>query len=727
MNGELPLIAVGGSGAAMLAGLHIYEHREAERMRRSRKRWRLQFPAGLEPLRAFAALDGLSGLPRAVELVAETVASDGRIEQFVWIPEAARSSVVATLTGVIGSLGVTEASEVPGELATLSLKVFVPTPFIASTDHVAEASRSLLSGLAGLGRDEEVAVRWALVPGGGRRWQPTADADVTGREVERAWRRKLSERLFAAAGLVLVHASSVPRARQLARHVESSLRSRHGLAGQLRFTASRGSRRMNAMPKVGRSSGTLTSNELIGGFLAWPMGSDPIPGLEVGGARRLAVPRFVSRTGLPLLVGADHLGRDRPVALSRATARLHTILLGETGSGKTTTAQRMTLAAMAEGIGGIYLDPKDGVDTLLDHVPAELANRVVVLDPARVDLPVVGLDLFGEGDPVLRSDVILSVLRGVSEGWGSRIDRYLRIGLRSLSVLDSPVLLDWLRLYYDPAFRRFVQARITDPIVRSEWQTFEQGLSNSEQRSFIAPATARITDLLSRPAVRGALSQPGSRVSIERLLGAGKWLVVALSPGTLGEPASRLLGATVAYLTWAAIEKRAAVPESQRPQSLLVMDEIQTLSHLGVGLETAFERFRSLHCGVVAATQAASRLSEPVRQALFANAGTLVVWKSGADEAARLSRELPPLSAGDLMSLGHHEVGARVHTGSRSVVITGRTEPLGPPTGMAEHIRRQSAERYGRDREAIEQELRERMEGGQPDADQRFGRTGRAI
>jgi Type IV secretion-system coupling protein DNA-binding domain len=283
-------------------------------------------------------------------------------------------------------------------------------------------------------------------------------------------------------------------------------------------------------------------------------------------------------------------------------------------------------------------------------------------------------------------------------------------------------------LFHDPAFRRFVQTRITDPIIRSEWQTFEQGLSSAEQRSYIAPAMARITDLLSRPSVRGALSQPNPRVSIERLLAEGKWLVVALSPGTLGDPASRLLSATVAYLTWAAIEKRAAIPESQRRQVMLVMDEIQALMHMPVGLETFFERFRSLNCACVAATQAASRLSEPVRQALFANAGTLVVWRSGADEAARLARELVPLGAGDLMGLDRHQVAVRVHTGSRSVVVTGHTEPLPPPTEMADHIRRLSAERYGRDLGEVEQELRQRMEGDDPHTpDHGFGRTGRAT
>jgi hypothetical protein len=56
-------------------------------------------------------------------------------------------------------------------------------------------------------------------------------------------------------------------------------------------------------------------------------------------------------------------------------------------------------------------------------------DRLIVLDPS-ISGPLPGLDLFGTGDDVLRSDVILSVLKGVTEGWGPRIERYLRLGLR---------------------------------------------------------------------------------------------------------------------------------------------------------------------------------------------------------------------------------------------------------------------------------------------------------
>jgi hypothetical protein len=99
LNGELPLVAAGSGGAAMLAGMYLYERRRDEAMRRSRVRLGLRFPAGLEPLRAFAALDGLSGLPYTGELVAELTAREGCIGHALWVPAGTASSARSILTG----------------------------------------------------------------------------------------------------------------------------------------------------------------------------------------------------------------------------------------------------------------------------------------------------------------------------------------------------------------------------------------------------------------------------------------------------------------------------------------------------------------------------------------------------------------------------------------------------------------------------------------------------
>lgn len=728
MNGEILPLAAAGGGSALLAGIWTYERRRDAAMRASLVRLSLRFPVGLEPLRAFAALDSLSGLPYTNELTFEVAAREGSIEHFLWVPAAVRTSVQGTLTGVIGSVRIREAQPSPSEAVTLALRLFVPTPTVLATDNAAEAARGLLAGLAGLREGEQVILRVALRPGGARPRLDTEPHTRIAKEIDRAWRQKTAKPGFTVAGLVLVRAPKVARARALAAHVESMARSRRGLVGGIRITTGRGNRRLSALPRTTRTSGWLTTAELLPSLLGWPIGPDVAPGVEVGAARELLVPAGVPRQGRRLFVGRDAVGA-RPVALSAEAGLHHLAVVGRTGSGKSVVLARGVLDDLSAGYGGVLIDPKsDLIDEVLDRVPAVDRDRVVVLDPAAGG-PVPGLDLFGSGDPDLRSEVILSVLRGISEGWGPRIDQYLRLGLRTVADLPNPVLSDWLRLYSDPALRRVAIARVRDPIRLAEWRTYE-ALSPAEQYQHVAPAISRITTLLSRPALRAVLNQPEPKLDIGRLLAERKWLLVSLAPGTLGESAAHLLGAVTVYLVWAAIEKRVAIPAGQRRPVFLYFDELQSVSHLPVGLETFFERTRGLGCGVVVATQALERLPESTRVSLVGNVASLITFAASHDEATRIARELPGLSAQDVMSLGRFEVAARINAARRDsgvAIVTGHTEPLPPAGRQAQAIRARSAQAYGRDPREVERELLRRIEGETGEADTPLGEARRAL
>jgi hypothetical protein len=722
----IPAITAAVGGTALGGTILVHEVRAESAMRRSRVKLAITFPASADAVYAKAALSAIAGTDSRLEYVFELDATSDGVRYYLLVPAVARASVAAMLQGALPGLRVADAPEPTGR-AALAATIYVPTPIVLSTDNPQAAARTLVSGIAGLAPGERAIVRWAIRPGNPRPFVAKQPMDRAAREIESAWRHKTTSGPgFRASALVLVSAASMSRARELREHLTSSLRSRRGQIGALRITTERGNRSLASLPKTTRSSGWITTSEALALF-AWPLG-EAIPGVEVGGARQLVVPRWVPSRGRHLFTGNDSTGAPRPVALTAESARLHLALLGGTGSGKTTVLVRLILDALAESIGGLFIDPKDAIATLLEHVPAEFADRIVVLDPSRPD-PIPGLDLFATGDEVMRSDVILSVIRAVTQGDGARITRYLRLGLRSISALPGhPVLMDVVRIFTDPALRRAAIARINDPIIAAEWAALES-LSPAEQIAHVGPAIARVTEVLSRPVLRAALSQPNPKLNIERLLEEGRWLCVATSPGILGEPAAELLAGMTVYLAWAAVEKRAAIPPAQRKQTMLVLDELQSLSHLPVRPEIFLERTRSLNCGVVAATQAASRLPEQTRISLFANAGSLLTFKTSAKEAQAISPEVAPLTASDLAGLAKYEIAGRVSTGAAgrgSAVLTGRTDPLPPATGMGARIRQLSAERYGRDPREIEHELSRR---GQDSDDENggYGRTGRAA
>ena len=695
MNADLtPALLAAGGGSIMLVGIAARERSVDAKMRASRVRLGLRFPQDLDPAAMVAALNGLAGLLSASELVFEVTAREGAISHGVWVPAADRAAAVSVLTGVIGSLRITEPEEPAHDLATLALRLFVPTPCVLATEDSVAASKALLVGLATLRSGEHICVRWALRPGRPQTRPAAGDADQRAREIEKAWRRKSTLPGFDASGLVLIRASK-SRVRELASQIESGLRSRRGPVGQVRITSERGNRRLSGMPKTTRSTGWLSTPELLA-LLGLPLGPDTAADVEVG-SRQLLVPGGVPHDGRRLFIGRDAHG-ERPVALDSTAARHHMAVCGPSGVGKSVLLTRCVLDDIAAGYGGAVIDPKaDLINTILDRVPAQHAERIVVLDPGD-SRPLPGVSLLSGGDPDSRADILTGTLKSIFAGaWGVRSDFYGRLAIRTLSEVPGASLADMGRLFYEEPFRRAAIARLRDPFLISSWQSYES-LSTAAQAEHVQAPMARVMTLLSRPRVRAILASPEPKLDIPRLLADRRWLLVSLAPGAISEAGATLVGASLMYSIWSAIEARVTLKPAKRHPIFLYVNELATVTNgLPFGFELLAERARGLGAGLTVALQTVGRIPEPTRSALLGNVATFVAFRAGATEASTVARQLPGLSDRDVVALGRFEVAARIGTGAGSAisVVTGRTEPLPEATGQAETIRDRSAERYG--------------------------------
>ena len=696
MTGELQtLIAAGGIGSAMIFGIAAHEHIRAEKMRASRVRLATRFPANLEPAQVLAGLEGLSGLPYTTELIAEIQASADSVTHALWVPAAVRESVRATLTGVIPSLRVTEAPSSPSEPATLSLRLFIPTPSILSTDNAVAASRSLLTGVSALRTGEKIAIRYALTPGSARPQPEPESPTPRQREIARAWQSKTATPGFSVSGLVVIKAATRGRARELASHIENVLRSRRGVAGGIRVSYERGKRTLSALPKAShRSAGFLAVSEIVP-LLALPLG-EPVPGVEVGASRELLVPRHVPREGRRLFIGRDSDG-ERPVALSAEAATHHVAVIGPSGVGKSVLLANSILSDIEAGHGGVVIDPKgDLIDTVLERVD-EHAERIVVLDAGDDTRAVAGLNVLHGGDLDARADTLIRTFKAMFPDWGIRSEIFGRLGILTLSTISGATLLDLGRLFSDDSYRRAAVANLSDGFLRESWAQYES-LSPAARVDVVQAPMARVMALLARPRVRAVVaSSADPKIDVGRLLEEKRFLLVSLAPGVLGE-AAPLIGSAVMLATWDAVESRVSLPPEQRHLISIYVDELATVVNgLPSNLELAAERARGLGASLNVAVQTLGRVPEPTRSALFGNLATIISFRSGATEAPTLARELPGISADDLMALGPYEVCARVGTGVGSAVsvVTGRTEPLPPKTGQAEAIRDRSAALYG--------------------------------
>jgi hypothetical protein len=727
VNSDLvPAVVAATGGSTMLGGIWLHEHRRDEAMRAGRVRLGLGFPIGLEPLRAFAALDGLSGLPHTQELVAEVVAGEGSIEHFLWVSPSVRSSVESILTGVIPSLRVSEIAPAPDETATVALRLFVPTPSVLATDNAVAASRSLLVGMATLRAGESVVVKFALRPGSARRWRQPDEPSDTQRQIAKAWQHKVAVPGFGVAGLVVIRAARVGRARELAAHIENVLRGRRGTSGGFRVTSGRG-QRMASLPRTTRSSGWLSGAELLP-LLAWPLGPDvAVAGVELGG-REIAPAAHLAARGRRLFVARDREG-ERWVALAPSAARLHTTVVGSSGSGKSELLACGILDEIAAGHAGVVIDPKaDLVQTVLERVPAEHIERVVVLDPGDDSRPTPGVAVLSGGDVDLRADVLIGAVKAIfADAWGVRSDHYLHLAIRSLAELPGATLADVGRLFTDTPFRERVIGRLRDPFLLGAWEQYLELPAGSRVEHVQAPM-ARVAALLARPRVRSVLANPDPKLDIGRLFAERKWLLVSLAPGKLGEAGASIIGAAVTHLVWSAIEARVSLPADKRRFISVYLDELATLTGgVPFSFELLAERARGLGAGLTVVVQTLGRVPEPTRSALLGNTQTFISFRAGAEEAGRIARQLPGLSDSDVQALGRFQVAARVASASGSSVVTGRTLALPPATGQAGLIRDRSAAQYASPSVGPEVAARPASTTVQEVDDARLGRRGRVV
>ena len=695
MNTEIVPAAIAAcGGAGLVAAVATYEARRAAEMRAGRVRMGMRFPLGMESDAALSAMRALSGLDWRSEMVFELRARESQISHALSVPGDSSDAVRRGLSAALPGIRI-DTSEPPAGASRLAVKVFLPTPLVLHDADPEAGARTVLAALTGLQAGEEVVLRWAITPSRPRTWNPPKrPEDRDAKTSARMWQRKVSGAGFRAVGLLLIQAATRSRARHLADAVIGTIRAREARVGVVRPTFDPRGRSFRSQPRVTRTSGWLTLEELLP-LLGWPLGDEVVPGVELGGARERLVPVAVPRRGRVIFVGRDNRG-ERPVALSPDAARHHMAVVGPTGSGKSALIGRSVLDDMRSGHGGVVIDPKaDLVADLLRRVNPRDAERIVVIDPAD-GRPTPALDVLGVGDPDLRADVVLGALSSIfKSSAGIRTEVYGRLALRTLAEVRGATLADMGRLFADGAFRTRAVASVSDPYIRAQWASFE-ALSTAAQIEHVQSPMAKVTALVSRPAIRSVIAAPRPTLDIGRLFDERKWLFVSLAPGRLGEPAARLLGAVLMYAVWSTIEERSSRSARERHPVFVYVDELATIAALPFGLELLLERARGLGAGVTVAVQSLARIPEGTRAALLGNAATLVSFRAGAEEAARLAREMPGMTGRDLQALRRFEVAARVGLGAGSevAVVTGRSLPWPSETGTGEVIRERSASRY---------------------------------
>ena len=417
------------------------------------------------------------------------------------------------------------------------------------------------------------------------------------------------------------------------------------------------------------------------------------PGLQRAGAKAVPPPPGIAMTGdLIKPLGLSDSGHSRPVGLHVADARHHLHILGATGSGKSELMARMILADAEAGRGVVVVDPKgDLVSDILMRLPEELGEKVVLFDADSRSRPPVLNPLEG-ADKARAVDNLVSIFSRIyASSWGPRTDDILRAGLLTLTAMPgTPTLIDLPKLLTVPAYRARACDQIDDDVLKGFWSWYDD-LSDASRAQVIAPLMNKVRGFLLRPFVRAAIAGGTSTVDMDQVLNTGGICLVRIARDALGMETARLVGSIVVARTWQAATRRARVPQRQRRDCGLYVDECHNFLNLAYPLEDMLAEARGYRLSVALAHQYLGQLPKELEEGISTNARSKIFFNASPEDAKRLARHtMPRLSDHDLSNLGVYHVAARLVLGSEEAPpFTAVTEKLRPAIpGRAKAIRK---------------------------------------
>lgn len=409
-----------------------------------------------------------------------------------------------------------------------------------------------------------------------------------------------------------------------------------------------------------------------------------------------------------------------PIVLTREERERHIWLVGKSGSGKSTLLFNLAMSDILASEGAVVIDPHGDLATdILDAIPRSRINDVCYLDAAETEYPV-GFNPAAKIAPerrALAASGIVSAFKHIwSDSWGPRLEHFLFHGVAALISREHATLIDLARLYTDDRFRERVVTHVTDPETLRFWQEEFPSYTKSLRSDAIAPVLNKVGQIAASPNLRLILGQVAPRLDLSFAMNNRRILIANLAKGTIGEQAANLLGSLlISHLQLIAMERTALPPRDRKPVFVHI-DEMQTFS--SDAFASLFSEARKFATFFAAANQFTAQLSDRVRAAIIGNAGTLVVFRVGAEDAALLAPEFAvgTLDAGLVLSPENRPVVAGDLTSQEPFTAwmrrgLERDHVLVEPKGFQQHgaaslIREQSRQRFGRSRGAIERQRR---------------------
>jgi len=399
--------------------------------------------------------------------------------------------------------------------------------------------------------------------------------------------------------------------------------------------------------------------------------------------------------------------------IKRVDRRQHIYSIGKSGVGKTKFLELLIRQDIAYGHGVCLIDPHgDLIENILDFIPKERINDIVVIDPSDINFPVSFNPLLNVV-PELKHQVaqgLIEVLeRQFGANWTPRLEHVFRFTV--LALLDYPdaTMRGMISMLTDRRYRQKVTDYIEDDMVKRFWAVEFADWSEKFDTEAIIPLVNKLSQFLSNPMLRSIFGQKENKIDLEKIMNDKKILLINLAKGKLGEENSSFFGSMFITKLYQACMARASMPEDKRKDFYLYEDEFQNL--ITTTFENLFTESRKYGLCITVAHQYMAQLLQQVVATVLGNIGTIVVFRVGGDDAAKLAMEMTPIfQAEDMINLGAREFYIKMTIdGEAFDPFSAETLKVLPSGHLSykKEIMNQSREKYALSLESVKEKLKD--------------------
>ncbi len=456
---------------------------------------------------------------------------------------------------------------------------------------------------------------------------------------------------------------------------------------------------------------------------------NPSPAIEWQEFKLTAPPVNMPKEGLLLGVN-EYRNVTTEVRILPDDRMRHFYLIGKSGTGKSTILDQMIKQDLRNGKGLCLVDPHgDLVEAALLYIPRERAEDIIIFEPGDLERPM-GLNILeaeteDQREFMAQEALAIFIKLYGEEIMGPRLQNYFRNAALTLMAdeEDPATLIDIMRLFTDEDYQKTKVAKVVNPSVKAFW-TQEYAKSGQREKEEIIPYfAAKFGPFVTNRQIRNIIGQPKSGFDFRKVMDEGKILLVNLSKGKLGDLNAKLLGMIIVSKIQMAAMSRANIPENERKDFFLYVDEFQNF--VTESFASILSEARKYRLGLIIAHQYISQITKmdgggkgshedtTIRDAVFGNVGSMMCFKIGAQDAETMAKEFAPaFTEQDLVNIANYHAYIKLNiknTTSRGFVMKTIYDKTGADKEAAEAFKQLSRLKYARDRAFVEREIKRRL------------------